>query len=255
MTPDYYDNYDTAEYVSSLTDKITEGKTAEALNFTYRTMPTDSSTYRRVVNLSNQYRQAEIRMYDGLPGWREEMSRINLAVLDVLEELRREYPYSIPLRTEELFSEQDYSPAQLTYEEDEDYFDYEEEQVYHKSESSGIGLGAIIAILLLVVTSVALLAKSSSDATAGTSTIPLSVGEGIDQIGWVLLLKEGKDCTSLADQYDFVFRHHDDAEVVSTSRGGCALLIRFPDQKSAKARKKKSTSLKRTFPNAKVINL
>lgn len=247
MTPDYLNGYDTVEYTEFLVGLITQAKTKRALKILYQTMPTDSPSYARVVNYCNQFRAAEIQKHDGLAGWREEMSRINLAVIHLTETLLEEYPYAIPLRTSPLLITPN---NQITYDPYDNYV--EEELVAQPRPSSRLGLGMVLGILLVGVI-VFFLAKSSESAVAGADA-PQTLYDS-SQIGWVLLLEDGTDCESLAKRYDFVFRHHGDAEVMETNRGGCSLLIRFPDKAAAEKRKQRSSSLKRTFPGSQVVKL
>lgn len=249
MTPDYLNRYKTKVYKSFLIELVTQRKTKRALEVLYRTMPETSPNFARVVNFYNQFGEAETRKYDGLAGWQEEMSRINLALVHVLNDLQEEYPHTIPLRQSPSLIGQE---AQAIFEPYEPYQDYEEETIFQPASSSGTGFGIILGLLLAGVL-IFMLVRPSGGINAGANS-PQPIYSA-PQIGWVLLLEDGEDCKTLGERYDFVFRHHGDAEVTETNRGGCSLLIRFPDKATAEKRRRRSSSLKRTFPDSQVVKL
>lgn len=244
--------YHTNEYVEPLVELLAEANTRLALDVLWYTMPNTSPGYVRVMNLRSQFVEAEQRKLDGLGGFKKEMRRVTVAVKDVLDELLMEYPYVIPLRRD---------PADVgfsggyelsTYYDDDKSSDYElAESDYRERPSNGAGLGMVLGVLLVGIV-VFFLLQSFGSTPAEKSSKMVS---GVPRIGWVLLLKDGDDCEQLKKSYYYVFDHHKGVEVVKTVRGGCSLLIRFPDKASAVARMKESTTLGPKFPGLRVIEL
>ena len=243
--------YYTEEYVEPLINLLAEAKTKLALDLLWYTIPEASPGHVRVMNLRSQFIEAEQRKLDGLGGSKKEKRRIRMAVKDVLENLRIEYPHVITLRRDpavigagEIYEIPHYEKA--------DYSDYElAEPEYRERSGSGVGLGVLYGVLL-VVGVVFFLVKTSGNAQAGSGSRVVS---GTPEIGWVLLLTDGQDCNTLSEQYDYVFRHHDGVEVVRTKRGGCSLLIRFEDKASAVEKMEGSTTLGPKFPGMRVLKL
>lgn len=244
--------YYTDEYVEPLVDLLAEAKTRLALDVLWYTMPDASPGYVRIMNLRSQFIEAEQRKLDGLGGSKKEKRRITVAVKDVLDELRVEYPHVILLRRDPAVIGAGDAYEITTYYEEEDYSEYElTEPEYRERPNNGIGLGMVLGVLLVVVV-VFFLVQSSGSAQTGNESRGVSEPLGI---GWVLLLTDGPDCEKLSEQYDYVFRHHDGAEVVRTKRGGCSLLIRFEDQAAAVAKMRGSTTLGPKFPAMQVLEL
>ena len=244
--------YYTDVYVEPIVDLLAEAKTRLALDVLWYTMPAASPGYVRIMNLRSQFIEAEQLKLDGLGGSKKEKRRITVAVKDVLDGLRVEYPYVILLRRDPAVIGTGDAYEIGKYNDEEDYSEYElAEPEYRERSNNGIGLGMVLGVLLVVVV-VFFLVQSSGSVQAGKEN--RGVAEPLE-IGWVLLLTDGADCETLSEQYDYVFRHHNGAEVVRTKRGGCSLLIRFEDKASAVAKMRGSTTLGPNFPAMRVLEL
>lgn len=250
MTPDYPLSYQTGEFVEYLSELLANAQTKRVLEILWYTIPVTSPGYGRVMNLRAQYLESERRELDGQGGWKKDRRRTLPAVKSVLDDLLIEYPYSIPLRQNPL-TVGDYGVLGLPVDYEEEPAYELEESAYRERSSSSAGFLMLLGALILCGV-VFVLAKTSGEGYAeGTPNTAFEA----PKVGWVLHLTDGSDCEKLEQQYYYVFNHHEGAAVVQTKRGGCSLVIKFPDKASAEARLRRTKSLKRSFPGLRVLEL